>query len=179
MVSGKKWEQLREHDELTREMAKGKVFAGFSDALDWEVDVGSRGLIPTFKMQRRRRWQYFAQRVPSYCDRVLWRSAPGAADCFKLEDFSAAASLVTSDHKPVFAKFALKAPTPMHERVEEYLQQPREADTVTFACVRLTNIKITGTWPGEKKGPGQEAWLAVRSFDSENHPIFIRGAFLR
>ena len=63
--------------------------------------VGGEGYLPTFKMQRGRRYDFFAQRVPSFTDRVLWRSAPGAAACLELAHFNSAPSLVTSDHKPV------------------------------------------------------------------------------
>ena len=59
-------------------------------------DVGERGLIPTFKMQRGRRYAYFKQRVPSFTDRVLHRSAPGAKACLSLDTFAATPSLVTS-----------------------------------------------------------------------------------
>lgn len=61
-------------------------------------------------MQRGRRYDFFAQRVPSLTDRVLWRSAPGAAACLELAHFNSAPSLVTSDHKPVCARFALSVP---------------------------------------------------------------------
>ena len=81
-------------------------------------DVGERGLIPTFKMQRGRRYAYFKQRVPSFTDRVLHRSAPGAKACLSLDTFAATPSLVTSDHKPVFARFKLTAPPAVHPQPE-------------------------------------------------------------
>lgn len=56
-------EQLLANDELCREMAAGNVFAGFTDAIQWKQDITERGLLPTFKMQRGRRYAYFSQRV--------------------------------------------------------------------------------------------------------------------
>jgi hypothetical protein len=78
---------LRENDELRREIAAGRVFAGFWDTLDWERDVGRFGLMPTFKVERGSRYRYTAQRVPSFCDRVLVRSAPGEQACVDLVKF--------------------------------------------------------------------------------------------
>ena len=45
---------------------------------------GAPGFLPTFKMQRGRRYDFFSQRVPSFTDRVLWKSAPGSGElpCF-------------------------------------------------------------------------------------------------
>jgi hypothetical protein len=142
LMATRDWEQLEANDELAREMKAGRVFAGFTDALDFQADVGGRGLIPTFKVQRKKLWSNLSQRVPSFCDRVVYRSAPGAGDCLKLDAFSAAPSLITSDHKPVFARFKLSVPPPMSKTVEQYLEQHRSGpgDPVTYAAVRYARL---------------------------------------
>eukprot|EP01046_Picozoa_sp_COSAG06_P024988 COSAG06_NODE_2071_length_7666_cov_12.184353_4_plen_256_part_00 len=139
LMANRDWQELEANDELRREMGASRAFAGFTDSLDWEGDVGGRGMIPTFKMQRKKIWSNLSQRVPSFCDRVLYRSAPGAAECLKLDTFSAAPSLVTSDHKPVFARFKLTVPPSMPETVDRYLSEhrPKDGDApVTFAAIR-------------------------------------------
>ena len=58
--------QLKANDELTREIAAERVYAGWTDALDFEKHVGKEGLLPTFKMQRGRRYRLYpsASAVP-------------------------------------------------------------------------------------------------------------------
>jgi hypothetical protein len=53
-----------------------------------------------------------AQRVPAYTDRVLWKSMPSLASSVAQTSLRAAGGVSTSDHKPVFAEFALR-PTPV------------------------------------------------------------------
>eukprot|EP01045_Picozoa_sp_COSAG04_P008260 COSAG04_NODE_454_length_14092_cov_330.378261_2_plen_90_part_00 len=45
-------------------------------------------------------------------------TAPGAKACLSLDTFAATPSLVTSDHKPVFARFKLTAPPAVHPQPE-------------------------------------------------------------
>ena len=177
LMATRDWEQLEANDELAREMKAGRVFAGFTDALDFQADVGGRGMIPTFKMQRKKIWSNFSQRIPSFCDRVVYRSAPGAAACLQLESFSAAPSLVTSDHKPVFARFKLSIPPPMPKTVERYLEQHRSGhvDPVTYAALRLSNINIAGL-DNAVNETCQQVYLEVRSFQNLENPLFIREA---
>jgi hypothetical protein len=79
-VAAKDWQTLEANDELRREMALGNVYSGWSDALQFERDISEHGFLPTFKMQRGRRYDFFSQRVPSFTDRVLWKSAPGSGE---------------------------------------------------------------------------------------------------
>ena len=53
---------------------------------------------------------------PSYCDRVLWRSLPGAAPQMYQTLYSSAPSLNQSDHRPVLASFAMNAREPFIAR---------------------------------------------------------------
>ena len=91
---------LRAGDELQREVAEGRVFAGFTDALTHcferghnvvaNAADGAKGwtFAPTFKMKRAVAFGYNPQRVPSFTDRVLWRSAPGREQCIELDSFA-------------------------------------------------------------------------------------------
>jgi hypothetical protein len=44
---------------------------------------------------------YKTQRLPSYCDRVLWKSMPPLASHVQLQTLSHLPNVTTSDHKPV------------------------------------------------------------------------------
>ena len=55
-------------------------------------------------------------RVPSWCDRVLWSSLPGAASKIEQLDYVSAPTLASSDHTPVSALFKLDVSVPRMER---------------------------------------------------------------
>ena len=55
--------------------------------------------IPTF---------YDKKRIPSYTDRVLYKSLPGFIDNMKLLSFHSCEDVPSSDHKPVVCSFELK-----------------------------------------------------------------------
>ena len=110
--------QLFEQDELHGEVAEGRVFAGFTDALTEciqrghnEATAGSKWTLPpTFKMKRHVPLEYNPQRVPSFTDRILYRSMPGREACIKLVNMKAETRASTSDHKPVYASFDISVP---------------------------------------------------------------------
>ena len=90
-------EELLEHDQLRSACARGEAFIGFL-----EPDITFR---PTFKVTRQVGVEYNDQRVPAYCDRVLWKSSPYLA--VKCANFWSAEDVSSSDHKPVAAKLLL------------------------------------------------------------------------
>ena len=159
---------LRLGDELQREIALGKAFSGFTDALTHCFERGYNDstraadgtlvhdtwtFAPTFKTKRAVSFGYNPQRVPSFTDRVLWRSAPGREQCMELVKFSSEFELCTSDHKPVYAIFRLAVPRPLMDRIAEYKQsqmgsplartnqRPRQQQRV---AMRLVELSATG-----------------------------------
>lgn len=64
------------------------------------------------------------QRVPSWCDRILYRSRKNA---LKLVQYSSLMELRLSDHKPVFAHFELAFLTADSEVVAEPLSQSKKS----------------------------------------------------
>ena len=85
-------QQLHQADELQREIRQGRVFAGWNDSLTYCFERGhndntcdEKGMLlhdtwtfaPTFKTKRAVSFGYNPQRVPSFTDRILWRSSPG------------------------------------------------------------------------------------------------------
>jgi len=58
---------------------------------------------------------YKAQRTPSYCDRILWKSMPPCEGQLALRWICAIAEVSTSDHKPVVAAFGLSPTAPIRQ----------------------------------------------------------------
>ena len=108
-----RWRALHDDgDELAREMGARRVFAG------WTTEPPP--FAPTFKVRRGTACAaaaaadayYDAKRIPSWCDRVLWRSLPGHASRLTLVEYCACETVGSSDHKPVRATFAVRLSPP-------------------------------------------------------------------
>eukprot|EP00026_Physarum_polycephalum_P003984 Phypoly_transcript_04001.p1 GENE.Phypoly_transcript_04001~~Phypoly_transcript_04001.p1 ORF type:complete len:604 (+),score=58.19 Phypoly_transcript_04001:159-1970(+) len=101
-------QKLLDADQLGRERAKHAVFYSWFE--------GPILFNPTYKYEIGNR-EYTAEknRVPSWCDRVLWRSLPGTYRVHQT-NYSCTDSLMTSDHSPVFSTFLVKARLPIYAR---------------------------------------------------------------
>eukprot|EP01052_Picozoa_sp_SAG31_P022191 SAG31_NODE_1753_length_7350_cov_1.885395_4_plen_826_part_00 len=129
LIKKERWDILRAADELQREMAAGHVFAGFRDS--------TCAFPPTFKVEKGFELEYNSKRVPSFCDRILWRSSRGFENCIHQEFFSAAPNLTTSDHKPCWARFRLSIPPSLKVRDR---QQPSRV------LLRLRGVEVEGLY---------------------------------
>uniref|UniRef100_A0A8C4NM31 Phosphatidylinositol polyphosphate 5-phosphatase type IV n=1 Tax=Eptatretus burgeri TaxID=7764 RepID=A0A8C4NM31_EPTBU len=88
---------LLEHDQLAQKLRDGTAFAGFSEAgIDflptYKYDLDSDAFDSSAK-----------QRVPSYTDRILYKSKKTAL--IEPLHYSSCIALRSSDHRPVFALF--------------------------------------------------------------------------
>ena len=77
--------------------------------------------------------------MPSWCDRILWRSLEGHAKRLRPIEFNSAENITTSDHKPVFATFEVQLPSvgPEGTRLE---LAPRPLGT--SPCLTITNMRV-------------------------------------
>ncbi|NXG56174.1 SHP2A phosphatase, partial [Hemiprocne comata] len=100
----KEFEALLAVDQLNLEREKNKVFLRFSE--------GDISFPPTYRYERGSRDSYIWQKfkptgirinVPSWCDRILWKSHPETHVVCK--SYGCTDDIVTSDHSPVFATF--------------------------------------------------------------------------
>lgn len=94
LISTKQTHILMEKDQLIIERDMGRVFRNFRE--------GPVTFNPTFRVERGKRLTYTTQRLPAYCDRILWLCAPG----LKLAPpivYKSVEQIMTSDHKPVHA----------------------------------------------------------------------------
>ncbi|NWX28222.1 SHP2A phosphatase, partial [Notiomystis cincta] len=103
-VVKKEFQALLAVDQLTLEREKNKVFLQFSE--------GDISFPPTYRYERGTRDTYVWQKskptgmrinVPSWCDRVLWKSHPETH--LVCNSYGCTDDIVTSDHSPVFATF--------------------------------------------------------------------------
>lgn len=92
------YHELLEHDQLKAAMRSGEAFPGF---MEGPISHG-----PTFKVRRERGVVYNSERVPAYCDRVLWRSVVGLGGAVSM--VWSAPDVHSSDHKPVAARLYLE-----------------------------------------------------------------------
>lgn len=98
LIKQGKYDVLLATDQLHNSMLNNEVFIDFEDA-----PINFR---PTFKVEREKEYpEYNTKRSPSYCDRVLWRSADVVKGNARCVSFKSAEKVTTSDHKPVAALF--------------------------------------------------------------------------
>jgi hypothetical protein len=110
MIQKGRLEELYQHDQLAKERKEGKVFCGFNEA---KIVFN-----PTYKYERgNRNYTEEKQRVPSWCDRILWKSHPDSkVTCLTYE---CADDVMTSDHSPVYAIFSCAPRLPVSAFTEE------------------------------------------------------------
>lgn len=84
-------------DQLKQQMMKKKALPGFTE--------GEYHFPPTFKVERGIELRYVPSRLPSYTDRILWRSlCPASVRPILIDSVQ---SITSSDHKPVFGTFEI------------------------------------------------------------------------
>uniref|UniRef100_A0A7S4JKZ5 Inositol polyphosphate-related phosphatase domain-containing protein n=1 Tax=Paramoeba aestuarina TaxID=180227 RepID=A0A7S4JKZ5_9EUKA len=105
-ASQRNWEALNHYDQLRLERECGNAFAGFREA--------HIAFPPTYKYMRgdeyikdgMREYTEERMRIPSWCDRILWRNLP---DCSVRNDsYNCFDTITTSDHSPVAGTFYVR-----------------------------------------------------------------------
>jgi len=96
----KNWNALMQSDQLTREMSFQRTFCDFQE--------GKIKFMPTYRLERgSNEWsKKKLQNVPSYCDRILWKSLP--PNELIQHEYNSVESIMTSDHRPVLSTFSCK-----------------------------------------------------------------------
>ncbi|GJJ76969.1 inositol polyphosphate 5-phosphatase INPP5B/F [Entomortierella parvispora] len=160
------YEALMKHDQLASQRSLFKAFSEFEEHPisfhpTYKYDVGTSIWDSSEK-----------RRVPSYTDRILWRSKDTSEDSAKPLFYRSTMELTLSDHKPVSAMFRLKVKTLLHDKQAEVFQAiVRDLDrfenecmpdatvsssNVTFEAVRyLVPQKTTITVKNIKEFPAQ------------------------
>jgi len=99
LIKAEDWAGLYSYDELHKGVDQNDLLVGFKTL---QCDFN-----PTFKVNRVDGFDYKDQRIPSYTDRILYKSGPGLSDNLKQFAYEACEDFITSDHKPVRGAFSL------------------------------------------------------------------------
>ena len=126
---------LQRADQLHRELSTKRVLVGFTE--------GRLNYAPTFKVEREPVLSYTRKRVPSYCDRILFRSLPGLSANQRQEWVQPVESVASSDHKPVAALHCVLVEKPT----------PSEADpTPVRVAITVSNLHGSNLTPMDANG---------------------------
>ena len=138
LIAHEDYTVLYGYDELRRGVEKGDFLSDFK-TLPCRFP-------PTFKVMRQEGIEYKTQRVPSYTDRILFKSAPGLSANLTPLAYEPCIDFVTSDHKPIRGAFAVAAnETIGGKQVEGDL----EISFRNMSCSNLvaSNVSIRATDP--------------------------------
>jgi len=106
MIDDKEYAKLLEIDQLNQSIKEGLAWYRFEE--------GAIDFAPTFKVLKKEPGpgHYKKQRVPSYCDRVLFKSSPHLKGHVEVKKYVSCPDVSTSDHKPVVADLFIRTSTP-------------------------------------------------------------------
>lgn len=123
-------------DELLLSINKGLCFTGWRTALPC--------FKPTFKVLRNEPLTYNPTRIPSWCDRILWKSLPGYTGSIKQTSHESCQEFMSSDHKPVRSSFQVKVCAPLEQG-----ELGSSAYVLVYCCVQ-THLYYSGArwWYG-------------------------------
>lgn len=117
---------LLNYDQLKLQQLAGKAFSEFNEgditfAPSYKYDIGTN----TYDSSEKKR-------IPSWCDRILWKSQGGGTDQAGLMEqihYKSHMELTSSDHKPVSAQFQARIKTVLVDKYQEvYAAMIRELD---------------------------------------------------
>ncbi|XP_062522015.1 phosphatidylinositol 4,5-bisphosphate 5-phosphatase A-like [Corticium candelabrum] len=137
-VEGNRLDELLGYDQLLQEQQKGTAFVGFSE--------GHVTFNPTYKYDKETQ-QYDTSRVPSWCDRVLYRVSDEVPQHVDVTSYTSHPEHCVSDHKPVSAQLELKMAADNMRRLVEF------AFPTTWICKQdaliaysLDSDVVTSSW---------------------------------
>mmetsp|Transcript_14644 Transcript_14644/g.55362 ORF Transcript_14644/g.55362 Transcript_14644/m.55362 type:complete len:816 (-) Transcript_14644:342-2789(-) len=109
LINSGDFETLYRMDELQQFIRSNVIFCGF--------DTPVPDFKPTFKVKREQGVSYNEKRIPSYTDRILYKSLPGMQKNLNLQFFKSHEEFSSSDHKPISALFNVRTipPSAIHK----------------------------------------------------------------
>jgi len=134
-------EELLPFDQLNIERDSGNVFFGFSE--------GHISFKPTYKFDNHQPHNYYSEernRVPAWCDRILWTSWDTYQDEIEQVEYNATYDVITSDHVPVYSTFRIRTD---RASIQEHLAN----ETCTITVKHLHAIDLTSTDPDGLSDP--------------------------
>eukprot|EP01006_Ploeotia_vitrea_P051449 TRINITY_DN67561_c7_g3_i1.p1 TRINITY_DN67561_c7_g3~~TRINITY_DN67561_c7_g3_i1.p1 ORF type:complete len:1104 (+),score=605.94 TRINITY_DN67561_c7_g3_i1:110-3313(+) len=123
LIRAAKWDTLLAADQLSNEMAAGRVFHGFRE--------GQLVFSPTYRFEKgEHAFSNKRGQAPSWTDRVLWRSFPNATD-LRLVHYGGYLDVLGSDHRPLSATFLFRP------RLQRVLGVRTDESPFTLVLTRL------------------------------------------
>ena len=155
LVAKHDWASLRDRDQLKYAQRRGHAFVDFTEAVaDYEPTFKvNRSLAPSPEQGYGMPKNPKKLRVPSWCDRVLWRSLPHLEGALAHKSTRPVPGVTTSDHKPLCSTFALTLSPPL----------VRSLHPVTL---RFSGVELIGTAAGVAKLLGNVDRVKLRFFTS-------------
>ncbi|CAH1230646.1 INPP5B [Branchiostoma lanceolatum] len=101
-IADERFQKLLEFDQLKEAQREGLAFSGFSE--------GTITFQPTYKFDKGTTVYDTSekQRKPGWCDRILWRTRPGAELSVRQHSYTSLPHIKQSDHSPVTSTFSLQ-----------------------------------------------------------------------
>eukprot|EP01062_Namystynia_karyoxenos_P040584 TRINITY_DN29586_c0_g1_i1.p2 TRINITY_DN29586_c0_g1~~TRINITY_DN29586_c0_g1_i1.p2 ORF type:complete len:435 (+),score=94.20 TRINITY_DN29586_c0_g1_i1:1621-2925(+) len=153
-IEAQDWAGLMTYDQLRVSRRAGRAFCLFEE--------GDYNFPPTFKVKPgSAEVEYQKKRVPSYCDRILWRSAPHCSGAVQLSSLAAVPAVTTSDHKPVVGEFLVQPTRGPPMELLLPLAQQRHA-----AAIYIHRLEAEGLYAADSTGKS-DPYVVFRSNPAE------------
>jgi len=157
-IENGRWTEILATDQLRKEQAASRAFLRFQEK--------DPLFAPTFKVERRKGLHYKHQRLPAYCDRVLFRSNLPLKQ-IKATEYFQTPDITTSDHKPVAATFVVPTVWGRDE------QTPTHKLTLD-----LHRLSIADLCAQRKRKPGSLETSSLTTLNAPNPQVIIMGSCL-
>ena len=183
LVAKRDWASLRDRDQLKYAQRRGHAFVDFTEAVaDYEPTFKvNRSLAPSPEQGYGMPKNPKKLRVPSWCDRVLWRSLPHLEGALAHKSTRPVPGVTTSDHKPLCSTFALTLSPPLVRSLHPVTLRFSGVELIGTAAKVLGNVdrvklRFFTSPPGVLVEPGRRgsSGLFSDASDSEQGPLSLR-----
>jgi hypothetical protein len=115
LVAEKQWDELINHDQLSKELRSGHVFDGWKEGLinfppTYKYEMNSDKYIGENPKEGEKK------RSPAWCDRILWLGKGIKQLCYKRLE------IMLSDHRPVTSRFLVEVEVLDHWKLQKALK---------------------------------------------------------
>jgi len=133
MIARGRYNEMLEFDQLNISRRKKEAFYGFKENLIT--------FPPTFKVYPDRPYAYQEKRTPSWCDRILWKSAPGFETGVISKIYTNAPKIRSSDHKPVYSEFSIRTWPRVPGKVDDGVKSKIVKGTISFKGCKASGLR--------------------------------------
>ncbi|PKI46903.1 hypothetical protein CRG98_032714 [Punica granatum] len=111
LVAKKQWNELMNHDQLSKELQVGRVFEGWKEGAinfppTYKYEINSDGYVGETPREGEKK------RSPAWCDRILWLGRGIKQLSYKRADIR------LSDHRPISSAFSVEVEVLDHRKLQ-------------------------------------------------------------